>query len=475
MKLFDTIPDNFFSVLSSKNKEIYAMALLVLYRSLQSDEMSIKKDDYIRTLREKANDLVMNFDFSDEGEDSDIDVNANLPTRVAYIVRRLEETGWIEVEMRSDTFEEYIALPSYSIQMLTFLNEIVSESEVAYNSLVHSTYSELKLEDEERDEFMYATLIRVYENTKRLRVELVTLGHSIRIFQNKLGYLFTTNEVLHEHFDEYKVRISDRYYHPLKTFDSVTKFKRPILAILQKWLRDDEVRTKLVMQAMMWGHVKDQKDAEQDIINRITYIQDMYEQVNQMVADIDQKHAEYTKSSATKIIYLNNSDKTIKGHLETIFKAYAKANVDGVGLRGILSRMQDSITLFDQGFINPDSITLPIVRRFRDEADPLPIIWNSEEAGDYTMQEFLDQTRNSFTDERIYEFMETAFQGEDEIFIGDIPLPDFDAFVLLILASLKKDDDACFYTIEQDEGRILSQGYVLPNFTFKRKEKEHNV
>ena len=71
-------------------------------------------------------------------------------------------------------------------------------------------------------------------------MELVTLGHSIRIFQNKLGRLFTTNEVLHEHFDQYKVRISDRYYHPLKTFDSVTKFKRPILAILQKWLKDDD-------------------------------------------------------------------------------------------------------------------------------------------------------------------------------------------------------------------------------------------
>lgn len=472
LKLFDTLPDNFFSVLSSKNKDIYAMALLVLYRSLQTDEMSIKKDDYIRTLRETATDLVMNFDFSEEGDEDDLGANPSLPSRAAFIVRRLEETGWIDIEMRTDTFEEYIALPSYSIQMLNFLNEIVSESEVAYNSLVHSTYSELKLEDEEQDEFMYATLVRVYENTKRLRVELVTLGHSIRIFQNKLGRLFTTNEVLHEHFDQYKVRISDRYYHPLKTFDSVTKFKRPILAILQKWLKDDDIRQKLAMQSIMWGHSKDKIAAEEEIIEKITYIQDMYEQMNNMISEIDEKHSEYTKSSATKIIYLNNSDKTIKGHLETIFKAYAKANSEGVGLRGILSRMQDSICLFEQGYINPESITLPIVRRYREEGEPLPIIYNSEEAGDYTMQEFLDQTRNSFTDERIYEFMRTAFQGEEEIFIGDIPLPDFDAFILLILASLKKDDEASFYTVEQGEGRVISQGYVLPNFTFKRKETE---
>ena len=152
LKLFDTLPDNFFSVLSSKNKDIYAMALLVLYRSLQTDEMSIKKDDYIRTLKETATDLVMNFDFSEEGDEDDLGANPSLPSRAAFIVRRLEETGWIDIEMRTDTFEEYIALPSYSIQMLNFLNEIVSESEVAYNSLVHSTYSELKLEDEEQDE-----------------------------------------------------------------------------------------------------------------------------------------------------------------------------------------------------------------------------------------------------------------------------------------------------------------------------------
>ena len=132
--------------------------------------------------------------------------------------------------------------------------------------------------------------------------------------------------------------------------------------------------------------------------------------------------------------------------------------------------MQDSISLFEQGYINPESITLPIVRRYREEGEPLHIIYNADEAGDYTMQEFLDQTRNSFTDERIYEFMHTAFQGEEEIFIGDIPLPDFDAFILLILASLKKDDESSFYIVEQNEGRVISQGYVLPNFTFKRKE-----
>ncbi len=475
MKLFDFIPENFFSILSSKNKEIYAMALIVLYKSLQTEEMSIKKDDYVRMLREKATDLVMNLELDDDEadipEEDDREQLNTLPSKVAYIVRRLEETGWIETEIRTDSFDEYIILPTYSIQMLSVINNFVSDTETAYNSLVHSTYSELKLEDEEQDEFMYATLMRVYENTKNLKVELITIGHQIRMFQNKLGKIFTTNEILHDHFDEYKVKIADRLYHPLKTFDSVTKFKRPIINILQKWMRNDEIRSKIVMQSISFGRQKPREEAEADVIEKINYICDLYEQINSMIGDIDQKHSEYTKSSATKIIYLNSTDKSIKGHLENIFKSYAVANREGIGLAQILTEMQKSINITAQGFIDPDSITLPIIRSLREEYEPLELVSTPEEAGDYMMESFLREAQSSYTDDMIYEFMERAFQGEDEIFIGDVPLPNFEAFVLLILGSLKKDDEKCFYEIIQDEGKIHSQGYILPNFTFRRKEK----
>lgn len=478
MRLFDLIPDNFFSILSSKNKEIYAFALTVLYSSLQSDEMSIKKDDYQRMLREKASDLVMRLDLEEEGnKDEEALVNPNIANRAAFIVRRLEETGWIDIRIDSETFEEFIALPPYSIKFLTLINEIINESEVAYNSLVHATYSELKMEDEEPDEFMYVALLRAYENTKKLRVELVTLGHSIRIFQHKLGNIFTTNEVLHEHFDEYKVRISDRLYHPLKTFDSVAKFKRPIISILQKWLRDDEIRKRLVTQSLLWRKNNDSSNAESELIEKITFIQDMYEQLNNMIEEIDNSHSEYTKSSANKIIYFNNNDKTIKGHLETIFKAYAKAvndyeNDGGSSkvLRNILSNMQDSLNFHEQGYIDPESITLPIIRQYREVGEPMPIVNNFEEAGDLIMQNFLDQTRNEFTDSRIYSFMETAFGDARELRVEEISLPDYDAFILLILATLKKDDDNCFYEVILEEGYIVSQGYVLPNMVFRRKE-----
>ena len=86
------------------------------------------------------------------------------------------------------------------------------------------------------------------------------------------------------------------------------------------------------------------------------------------------------------------------------------------------------------------------------------------------MDIFLREAQSSYTDEMIYEFMQRAFQGEEEVLISDIPLPSFDAFVLLILGTLKKDDEKCFYEVIQEEGKLHSQGYVLPNIKFKRKE-----
>jgi hypothetical protein len=469
VNLFTNVPDNFFSILASKNKEIYAMALAVLYQCLQNDEMSIKKDEFLRTLKETSSDLVMKFDFQGEGDDFSTFINAELPSKAAFILRRLEETGWVEIELDPDSFHEYIALPNYSIQFLTLINDLMDQSHSQYNSLVHSTYSELKLEDEERDEFMFATLWRVYENTKKLRVELVTLGHSIRIYQHKLSKVFSTNRVLSDYFDNYKTRISDRLYHPLKTYDSVAKFKRHIIKILQSWLNDEKAFNILVTQAMVMHRYQSKSDAEAEIVEKINYISDMYEQMNRMINEIDVKHSDYTKSSATKILYLNNSDRSIKGHLENIFKHYAEATIQGQGVANILNKMQDSLIVCESGYIVPDSLTLPLLRRYRDVSDPMMIV-DFEEATEALLMGFLDQTRNSFSNERIDSFMKRAFGKQQSIHIKEIPLPDYDAFILLILASVRSSEKNCFYDLLVDDGKIQSNGYILPNFTFKRKE-----
>ena len=94
----------------------------------------------------------------------------------------------------------------------------------------------------------------------------------------------------------------------------------------------------------------------------------MYDTLSEMINQIDEKHQDYTKSSASKILYLNAQDKTIKGHLDNIFRYYAQGVLSGVGIVPLVRDMQEAIVLNQQGFIDTDSVTLPIVRQFRQES-----------------------------------------------------------------------------------------------------------
>lgn len=474
MNLFDIIPGNYFSLFAGKNRAVYLESLLVLYNLLESEESYIKKSDFIKTLKDKSKDIE-NFTYEDEEFDASQDDALLLNTlsgKTSFIVRRLEETGWIDIMMDPDTFEEGIILPQYSIIILKAFKDIISDEESPYVGFVHSTYSELKLEDEEQDDLMYSTLVRCYETTKKLKVELITISHSIRIFQNRLSKLFDTNRVLHDYFDVYKNKISDRYYHPLKTFDSVTKFKRPIIKILDRWLSSDEIRNKLISQGLINSPSAERKDVESDVIEKINFITDTYEKLNSTISNIDKENNAYTKSSTNKILYLNNNDKTIKGYLENIMKIYAR-NINSnntKNIKTILTKMQDSVYFYEQGYINSDSLTLPILRKIREEGVPMELV-TFEDATDFLMTNFLEQTNTIFTDDKIYAFMEEAFGDKEEIGVEEVPLVNFDALICLILAVIKKDDENCFYYVEQvDKSRIHTYGYIVPNFRFIRKE-----
>ena len=164
MKLFDKIPENFFSLLSRKYKSVYAFSLLTLYDTLKLYKTKIKKSDYLMLLRSRGADLMSLFDIAldrqddkdDEDEDqttiaTDSSDDSTIAKKTNYICNKLVKTGWMEIERDPKTNIDYIFLPSYSIRFLELISELTSDAFI-YLPLVHQTYSELKLEDEKEDE-----------------------------------------------------------------------------------------------------------------------------------------------------------------------------------------------------------------------------------------------------------------------------------------------------------------------------------
>ena len=201
MNLFEKLPDNFFSILSSKNKNIYGEALITLYDALTMYRSRIRKNDYLDLLKSRSGDDVCKLTFDDEDELSFENIEPSLANKSNFILKRLIETGWVYIDYDAKNNVEYLLLPSYSINMLKLIYQFADDSSTHYVSYVHTTYSDLKMEDDLQDDSMYRALENAYNNTLSLEIEVTKLDHSIKVFKRQLNDMFEPNEVLKQHFD----------------------------------------------------------------------------------------------------------------------------------------------------------------------------------------------------------------------------------------------------------------------------------
>ncbi len=395
MNLFNKIPDNFFSILSSRNKNIYGIALVTLYDCLSMYRNKIKKSDFLALLKSRGENEINLFQIEPEDfDDATLATEPTLGVKANLILHRLIDTGWIMLDTEIKTGAEYILLPSYSISMLKIIYEFVSDNEVKYTSYVHSTFADLQYEDETQDEFMYRSLVNAVNKTKDLELEVSKLNHSIRVFHKQLQNIFSPNEVLSQHFDIAREDVVDPIYHPLKTNDSIILYNGPINFILKRWLNTDAVRDRLIEQALMFNHaLQSKEDALNDVIKKINYISDTYDHLASDMEEIDKAQSEYTIATTEKVIYLNNSDKSIKGKLETIFLALAKVingDQDAGTYQNVIKDVNNSIVLYQQGYIDEYSLQRPIRRNNRLEGDPLILEDLEHDANEGLMQSLLN-------------------------------------------------------------------------------------
>ena len=463
MKLFNIIPDNLFSILASPNKEIYLDALFVLRRAYKQ-EMFIAKDHLVTMLIADLEDKMMDLEFEAEEE---IQEN-NLSSLAHFLVRKLDLTGWIDLEYHSGSFEEYVTLYDYSIKILNALYELMDNTPGEYNSFVYSTYSSLRTADEEKNDYIYNALSEAYKNTGDLQDALKSLLNNIRQYHQTLNEQSEIKEILEGHFDRFKELVGDKIYHPLKTFDSVPRFKAPILSILRNWQYDSEIKELLVDSALVRKHYGNRDDALENITKMIGEIIDVFEKIDQLIKEIDRKNALYTRASVEKMQYLLNTDRSVKGKLVEILKQ--AAGCSEVKKQDLYQRMGEIVNLFPQGYIDIHSLYSRGKRRVRVEGEPLKITEQvDEEALLREFDDFKAMAKKSFTTKKVMAFMQQQFRDRQIIETKDLNIQNDDDFIMLILGTLKHDEQGTFYNVDFIEGYKFINGYRVPQMKLTRK------
>ena len=123
------------------------------------------------------------------------------------------------------------------------------------------------------------------------------------------------------------------FYYPLKTIDSVPRFKYAILSLLNEWVIDEEILASIVDQGIRRRVFSDEETGRQETMAMITSIADTYESIEGMIADIDRKHVEYTNASIDRIRYQMNADRSAKGKLIALLKHFGEEEVSPLWFR----------------------------------------------------------------------------------------------------------------------------------------------
>jgi hypothetical protein len=463
MNLFETIPGNFFSLLSSKNKEIYADALMLLHKLFQHD-LNIEKSDFLSALIE----LIENSVYEIEVDDEEVENVSNPGTKARLILNRFIKTGWVDCEIMDGSFTEVITPKSYAIQVMRLLRDLSETRVREYNSLVYSTYSGLRQAwDNDRNQ-MYHAVVAAKSNTEQLTYELKTLYHGIRDYLRKIQEQSDVNVLLRDHFDEYKALV-DRIYHPIKTMDSIYRYMAPVREILTEVLGDADMMDSLRKRAISVHKYKNDEDAGEELLSAINYVLDVYQSIGGIVNEIDRKHSIYTKLSIDTIRYHMTADQTIAGKLITLLKAYASASVDEH--EGILNLLLRGIRVNRQEFLDGRSLWRKNIKSRRVTAEPLAISTKDTISGTEDIR-VLDSISNNYSLKRIKEYMNGLLKDRNSVSSREIEIHDNIEFVLLLLATVRAGEKNIDFVAQFGDGWVNTNGYVIPEMTFTKKRSQ---
>lgn len=323
MDLFNMVPENFFSMLASKNKRIYLQAILQAFKVYETGSiLGIDKKVVVDDLTLFLENTKLNYSTEDEeDEESSPSTKRELAN---YILRRMEECGWIYVDVTND----YVEILNFTDTAITICEAIFKaypqaeygedfneEHNQAYNYNGYIYQINSLLQDDNPNYSLTFSL--VYSNTKMLI-------RSIRRLDSRLKEYITSvienSEIkdLMEKLITFKSDVYDNAYVKLKVSDNINRYRLSIITKLYEMQSNE-----LAMDAIAKSYVGETVTYEMALskANRnIDEVIDAFNAIEEFIQEIDIKNKNYINSTIGKIKFLLSEDDNVVGKINRILK-----------------------------------------------------------------------------------------------------------------------------------------------------------
>ncbi len=469
MELFNVLQPSMFGLLTSKNRDIYLSSLFVLRKSFLQ-EFNIEKEKLINQIAAHIEKNYSNVEVNDDTDDENINKTylGKEPRNFAtFIVKKFEETGWIESEYnKTAKFKENIMLPPYSVKLLNVLYEIDNESDTPYTSHVYKIYSSLYSADVGKSDFLSVALFNAFDEMLNLLNALKVLNHDLRRRYRKITSMTASSEILAEHFDDYQKKIVEDIFIPLKTKDSVARFKGLIIEILIRWMRSPSKLEEMGKQSFLSGKYQSIDEAKNECFNTMQKISEGIEEAQTLLDEIDERNTVYIATVTQKIKHLLNTNKTSKKRLNSIISRFATSKDEVFDFE----KISNVIGLDSQGYINEGSLFVRATAERLEFSEPAPIDLSDDFQPE--TNSFVEDSMNSpFTSKNVVNYLDKIMGKRLEFKIDEWDLKDDKELIIAILSTIRGYDSNVFYTSEVNDAiRIKNNCYNVPNTIFRRRK-----
>lgn len=451
MRMRFEVPDTFWSLFRSVNRDVYIEALLTINEEYQYNNYFLSREACIQVLSDM--NARKRFELEREEDETEYDM---LETPSSRILNWLLRKGWLKRIEDYNTLATNIVIPDYSAIFIDAFERLTSEdmeeTEI-YIQNVYATLFSFKNDYRVNLNMLRTALI----NTRRLNKALQDMLHNMDKFFGRLLEQKSYGELLEEHLEGYVEEIVRKKYHILKTSDNFYIYKMDIKKVLRDMREDGEWIETVRERSRAQG------DTREDVLDLLDMIERGFDDIEHRISNMDKEHTKYVRATVTRLNYLLSGETDTKGLVIRLLNRMAESD----DYEEILASTGKRINLSLLEMISEKSL----YKRRKSRQDFISQMAFEEVAQDLDRDDVLKLNRIQarYSKKQIEDFIEENMNGEvmDTAGLGIVDDETFEKLILAYDLSTRKNSK---YMVAGEEPEMIeSNGYRYPGLKFVRK------
>ena len=466
MQLRFEIPDKFWGLFRSVNREAYMEALLNINEEYQYSNYFLTREVCIQVLSDMY--IKKHFQLKQEEDETEFDL---LETPASRTLKWLLRTGWLKKLEDYNTLATNIVIPDYAAIFIDAFERLGSEDMEETEIYIQNVYATLF--SFKNDSRVNLSMLRTaLVNTRRLNKALQDMLHNMDKFFGRLLDQQSYHDLLKEHLEGYVEEIVRKKYHILKTSDNFYIYKMDI----KKCLRDMRENEEWI--GMVRERSKAMGDTKDDVVDLLDMIERGFDDIEHRISNMDKEHTKYVRATVTRLNYLLSGETDTKGLVVQLLNQMSAAVTEEqnaqVENRGNGYSYEEMLQLTGER-MNMSLLEMlsekSLYKRRKPREDFISQMAEDETIEDLNREDVLKLNRiqQRYSKQEIEAFIEEHMK-DDVMDVEKLKIADEESFEKLILAyDYSTRRNSKYIVLEEDTPQIENGCYKYPALKFVRR------